>query len=282
MMDKYRYVRLEPDKEELFKDYLSEDHVQSSEKHMYALGVTDISGTPLGAMVLEKEGSKLIIRSFRVDEQADSIDELKKGIFKTLIKFADNNGFEKIICRYTDDESRQMENLLHSVGFVGFYEEAAVYRIDASILGSLLKETQMAVAMRKECIRIMEEKKAVCFSQLSKKESDLFEELHPIASLSFITRNKNGVSCYAAVSELSDGTLYLADIMNERGKEADLSGLLYMCLGNAFMRIYPDGVFYIAAVDKEMKKLADLFVEPLKDIIPLEKIYLAEKNLKKS
>ena len=277
MKDKYRYVRLETDNEELFADFLPEDHTGLDYVKMYAMGVTDQEGTPRGAMVLEKDGSTLIIRSFRVDEGPDFGDGLKLGIFKTLIKFSGQKGIGKIVCRYTDDESRQMEKLLHRVGFVGFKEESVVYRIDAPVLGSLLKETKTASAMRNESVRIMEEKKPVCFSQLTRKETDLFSELYPIASLSFMIRKKRGVSCYVAVSELSDGTLYLSDIKGELGKEADLLGLLYMSLGNVFMRIHPDGAFYIAAVEKGMKNLADFFIAPLKESVPLDKIYVAEK-----
>ena len=81
--------------------------------------------------------------------------------------------------------------------------------------------------------------------------------------------------CSVVISELSDGSLYLADFSYSENKKADFAGLVYMSLGAILMQIQPEGVFYIAAVEDRFRAFARILFRPLDDGIIEQYVYRA-------
>ncbi|MCR5510428.1 MAG: hypothetical protein K6F54_05710 [Lachnospiraceae bacterium] len=283
MAEKYEYIRITaenmPEYESILPDIEKEDGSLNIDKNEYGIGITS-DGVPCGAVVLQKNKDVLTVRSIRFVNTSGAQDT-RPEIWGTLIGFCiKTGGFKRLECRYTDDEPGITEEDLRNAGFTDFIEESGVYRVNANMLGSLLRDGPEAGFMRRECARLMSERRAHSLEKMAPVSDQYVRNLYPIPDLSFLTVDDEGVpESYVMISSLPDGSLYLADIRCASGKEADLAGLFYMSLGSVFMEIEPEGEFYMAAVTPAFDKLFEFFLSPVIDGISYQRILLASRSI---
>lgn len=278
MSDRYQYVRIDDTNADRFSEYFPGSAAEELEIGGYGIGIMD-GERPVGAVMLGQIGRTLTVQSIRTEDSSDGTD-IRPEIFASLRSFGARQGYNRITCRYTDDEPGINEDMLRAVGFTSFEEEAHVFRIDAYNLGSLLRDSRYAPYLRRSAIGLMQQGRVSSFLTASYENLDLVRELHPAPDLSFLTVDETGIlESFVVISEMPDGSLYLADLMCADGCEADLEGLLYMALGNAFMRIEPAGEFYIAGVNNSFTRLAEFFIAQVRPLIRYQKIMNAGMTL---
>ena len=278
MSDRYQYVRIDNTNRDQFSDYLPDSAADDLEIGGYGIGIMD-GDRPFGAVVLGQNDTTLTVQSIRTDISSDGQD-FRPEIFASLQSFGVSRGYTRLSCRYTDDEPGINEDMLREVGFTSFEEVVHVFRIDAYNLGSLLRDSRYAPYLRQSAIGLMQQGRVSSFLTASDENAELVRELHPAPDLSFLTVDEEGIlESFVVISEMPDGSLYLADLMCADGCEADLEGLLYMALGNAFMRIEPAGEFYIAGVNNSFTRLAEFFIAPVRPLIRYQKIMNAGMTL---
>ena len=282
MAGKYEYIHI---KKKNCKDYteimpylIKKDGSLNLNEDDYAIGITS-DGEPFGAVILQKNGKTLTIRSIRVGADRDETD-IPPGIWKVLNDFCKKSEFTRLECRYSDDEPGITEEILRDAGFTDFSEVAGVYRIDATLLGFMLRDGDDAMFMRSQCARLMSEGRAHNLMKIRPETYEYVLGLCPDPTLSFMIVDDTGrPESYVMISELPDGGLYLADIMCMEGHEADLAGLMYMSLGRVFLDIEPDGEFYVAIVKQAYHNLFELLLTPVRDGVEFQKIMLASRSI---
>lgn len=279
MSDSYRYVRINDTNAERFAGYLPGNVTDERGAGGYSIGIL-CNDEPVGAVVLEHNGSTLTVQSLRYSDSSGG-QIIRPEIFASLQSFGINHGFKMLSYRYADDESGINENVLRDLGFTDFTEEASVFRIDGYSLGSLIRDGAYAASMREAAVRLMHEHRVTSLQNASEENSGLIRELHPDPGLSFMTVDDSGhMESFTVISEMPDGSLYLADLMCADGHEEDLMGLLYMSLGKSFMQIGTGGELYIAAVNDRFRRLAEFFTAPVRPLIRSQRIMNASRILK--
>ncbi|MCR5511312.1 MAG: hypothetical protein K6F54_10225 [Lachnospiraceae bacterium] len=277
MLHKLDYTLINKQNKAQFEEYISEivtwDILPNS-----SLGIL-ADGKPLGAVILNRTDKSMAIRSIRLSDSLNAGAVLKE-IVKVLCKLGDKSGCNILECRYTNDDPGITEQMLRDAGFKNFDEDTVVYKADAYTLGSLLRDGPDAIAMREAGVRLMTMDRVRCFDAIPEDVRSLFKKLYPTDELSFMITDADGKpEDYIVISELPDGSLYLADVECQIGHEAEVMGLLYMCFGKVFMRIEPDGEFYIAAVSDGYKRFAERFFEPVLPLVSVQKILTASLKL---
>ncbi len=274
----YEYKQIKQTDKTDYKEFLPDEEISGGVPGDILVGINKDS-KPHGAIVLQKKGEGLAVRSIRMADSPDSSNDLGH-VLSELIAYAAKIGYKTIECRYTDDEPGITEQMLRDAGFTAFKEEAHVYRVDAYTLGSLLRDAPDARLMYESAVRIMSLGRVKCLSEADEDIIRMFENLYPDPDLSFYTTDDTGaLTGNVVISNLPDGSPYLADLRCIDGGERDLVGLLFMAFGKTFMRIEPDGEFYIAAVDKSYRRLADYFFAPVFPLISVHRILNARKNI---
>ena len=284
MAEKFEYIRITADNrmdyEAILPDIVKEDGSLNIEKNEYGIGIT-LNGVPCGVVVLQKNEETLTVRSVRFINSSGA-EDTRPEIWHTFTAFCiKKEGFNRLECRYTDDEPGITEDDLRNAGFTDFKEESGVYRVNALMLGSLLRDGPEAGVMRKECARLMSERRGHSLAKTDPDAQQFFQELNPVYDLSFLTVDDAGKpESYVIISALPDGSLYLADVRCTKGKETDLAGLLYMSLGSVFLQIEPEGEFYMAAVNPSFGKLFGHFLAPVLGGISYQRILLASRSIR--
>ena len=270
MSGKYGYVKIDKSNTELFDPPILD-------KGDYGIGITK-KDKPCGTVILHKERDSLVVRSIRIDDPKEKNPE--EELFVTLKSFAAKNGFKRIECRFADDEPNLTEDILRKAGFTEFKEDSLVFRIDAYSLGSLLRDGPYADMMYNECIRLLDEKRARCFSKVSNEVYENLSELYPDRDMSFMTVDESEqMESYIVISRLPDGSMYLSDMYCPSDKTSDLAALMFMSFGKVFMEIEPAGDFYISAVNEKYRRLADTLIAPLAETIDRQRIMTASMIL---
>ncbi|MCR4590387.1 MAG: hypothetical protein K5668_06175 [Lachnospiraceae bacterium] len=233
-----------------------------------------------GVVELKKNGKDITVSGIWIDYSAENTHELLTDIMGALIENADAWGFGSVSCNFTDDEPGITGKVLKNAGFTGFKEMARVFRIDAYSMGTLLRDGQDFVMMRRESVRILDEGRARVFHLAPEKVTAQFVNLVPEPHLSFLTLNEDDtVGSSVCVSALSDGSLYLSDISCTDGELRDLEGLLYLCFSAVFMEIYPNGEFYFPAVNPYLNNITEHILSPLGKGVEKQRIFSASVSL---
>ncbi len=277
MANRYDYIQIDEKTKPKYGAFLPEAGM--SRENDISIGIC-ADKKPCGAVRIHKHDQVLTIRSIRMADAEGEAADLKP-VIEALSGYAKKTGYKQIECRYTDDEPRITKQQLGDAGFTAFKEDATVYRTDAYTLGSLLRDGPDAMMMRTYAVRIMREGRVRCFTEAYKESLKMFTNLYPDNELSFMTVDgEENPTGYIVVSTLPDGGLYLADMRCLDGMEEDLLGLLFMCLGKVFMRIEPDGEFYIAAITDNYRRFADYLFAPVKPLISVNRIRNARLDIK--
>ena len=275
MSHKYQHVRINKVNRRFFEDFIPGIQYEKDGVEEYMIG-TIKDGTPAGAAVVHRKDALMMIRSLRVESKVGGAD-ICVAIIREVLRIAESKGCEEVEYRYTSDELGYTGDILRKAGFRSFKEEANVSVISSSLLAYLLTEDRKASDMRRECVRLIDEKKVRAFSR-SPENARVFEELYPESDMSFMTINEKGEpESYAVISRLSDGSLYLADFYSAEGRDGDLFGLLYMSLGSVFMSIQPEGDFYIAAVEDRFDKLTRILFAAKYKELSRQGVFLASR-----
>lgn len=276
-----RYEELDENNLHLYEEFLSEVAFDPDDKDILLFGV-EYKGKAAGVVVLHKDSEKeLSIRSLQLID-GENTPDIVAVILKGFEAYAIKEGYEKIICRYTDDDGRITKDILKKAGFDEFYGEADVYRIDAYTLGSLLRDGPVAQLFKDGCMKLMKSGHVFDLGQLSPKETEPLLSLYPMPDLSTVTVDDEGyIRSYVIVSKLPDGSIYLSDILNQEEDRESFAGLIYMGLGKIFMRIHPDGDFYIAAINESYRRLMEVYLSPVIKTIGRQHVLSAGRRLKK-
>ncbi|MCR4597359.1 MAG: hypothetical protein K5673_11315 [Lachnospiraceae bacterium] len=278
-----KYIKIDGTNRSLYAGYLPDDTGSDRDASGTELGI-DVGDTPCGAMLLYGDEEKCLnIRSLCIAPEYEGTS-LRLDTLNKLSTYAAMKGFEKVICRYTDDEDGITEDILGQAGFDEFTKEAVVYRVDAYTLGSLLRDGPYARLSREACIRLMTEGRVTNLRNLPPSLSFGLLPLHPTSDMSFvITRDvpdgEPEISSYVITSRLPDSSIYLSEILNTEEEPDDILGLLYMSFGSVFMEIEPEGDFYVAAVNDKYLRLAEMYFGPVRDLINIQSIKSAVRKL---
>lgn len=280
MSGRFGYKKIHSGNRKDYAEYLTDATGGNGSGGLISIGITE-QGKPCGALLLRQEEETLSVVSIDADfQKAEEAFGVYQEIFNTMSWFAAQQVCKKIECRFTDDEPGISAEILKNAGFTDFQEETVVYRIDSGMLGLLLRDAPESRVMRENGVRILDEGKAWRFSEAPPELKSLLSELYPRDTLSFLTVGPDEkLESYAAVSELPDGSLYLADLYCAPGCEKDLSGLTYLSLGAVFLEIQPAGEFYVAAVNKKLESLMEHILQPVREEVDIQRIYRAVKEI---
>ncbi len=275
--DRLEYSELTEHNLRFFKNYIPDSVRRGFPEGEYGYGVM-YEYQPKGVILLSDSGGAVTIKSLNTDITPAGV-LVCKSMLKMVYRQAEKKGLKRIECLFTDDEPGITEDFLRMTGFTGFKEISKVYRISAGTLGAFLLRGSKPGGMRDECVDLLNEDRLRNFELADNKISEKYKNLYPVSDLSYVILDEKGEEAgYFAVSSLPDGSLYLADFQCKDFKNA--GGLLFIGLGSVFLKIEPDGDFYIAAVNDEIRKLAEAVFMPIKSEIETQKIFLATREIK--
>ena len=245
----------------------------------YSFGILR-NDIPCGLVIMQEEGRSLVIRHMGIGVKFGGA-ELCVRTFDKLWMFAVQKGFRELVYRYTGNELGLTEGVLRLAGFRLFKEEDRVYEINAGKLSNLLKDGRYAETMKKQSERLLKEGLSHSFAEAGAEKTDLFRELYPNPELSFMTLTEEGLpDSSIIISELSDGSLYLADFMFDDNKEKDFAGLAYLSFEAVLARIQKEGMFYIAAVEDRFRAFVQRLFEPFGEGIDEQLVYRASRPVR--
>ena len=272
----YSYIKVNQNNIDDFEQWKPRFTPLKSSPTDHAFGILG-DEKPCGLVIMREEGGALAIRHMGMSIET-GVEKVCVKIFNQLWKYAQKRGFKELVYRYSGNGSGLNEDVLRRAGFKNIYEDSRVYEIKAATVARLLCDSKFAAVMRKQCVRILDEGICRRFAEAGSGMTDFFKELYPNPSLSFMTLNDNGLpGSSVVISELSDGSPYLADFAYEENKERDFAGLVYMSFGAVLMEIQPEGLFYIAAVKSRFKKFAQGLFEPVEEGISEQIVYRASR-----
>ena len=276
MAANYSYINVNQKNISDFEEWVPQFTPMDASSGEYAFGILR-NEKPCGLAILREEGRALLVRHMGLGVKFGGA-EVCVRTFNQLWHFAVKKGFKELVYRYTGNELGLTEDVLRLAGFRFFKEEDRVYEIDASKLESLLKEGRYAAAMQEQSARLLSEGAVLSFTEAGDESTELFRELYPSPELSFMTRTPEGYpDSSIIISELSDGSLYLADFTFYENKEKDFAGLIYMSLTEVLKRIRPEGLFYIAAVEERFRFFVQRFFAPLDEGMGQQSVYRASR-----
>ncbi len=259
-----------------FRNYLPDMYKRGIPEGEYGYGVM-YEYQPKGVMMLSDSGRTVTIKSLNTDITRAGAT-VCKSMLKTVFKQARKKGLKRIECLFTDDEPGITEDFLSMAGFTEFKEISKVYRISARTLAKFLSDASEPDGMRDECVDLLDEERLWNFELIKKEISEKYKNLYPVPELSYAVVDENGEDTgYFAVSRFPDGSLYLADFMCKNFEDA--GGLIFTGLGSVFLKIEPDGDFYIAAVNDELEELTTAIFLPVKDEIAVQRIFMAAREI---
>lgn len=259
MVSRYHFEKLEPDNIEEYAYLLSDQTVQRiNAGELQGIGGS-VEGEKCGALVFGYQKENVIISDILVDPGKRS-KGLGTHLLSTLEVLAKKNGKKKIEISFAVIAENDICPFLIKNKFTELKEIFKLYEFSYLLLAGLLAYDRNIGMMRKRADHLIQRKEIQPLNELSMEEKERYQYLHPKEELSYVLRKKGEIEGCAIVTLAEDGNYCFTDYRLNKEYEQDGLGIVYICLGSAFLQMKPQQGFYIAANSEKQKRMIAYFL----------------------